>query len=195
MYFLLFVVAAIGGGFYFFLQYQKDKEKDVVPTGYVAWDGLNAYPAGSPLPEGQIKFVDIEERITTFGVDVLGLISVIDTSTDESGHVAESGYNDKGHLEKNTLSRRSGNQTVTTRQSAEFKNRYVIVWKPDTSRIRQFLKSGNVPDRIAELLRTMPDVDLAEYAELLGIEIVRFTTPPKKETSGVELGDGVEIPY
>jgi hypothetical protein len=195
MYLLLFVVAAIGGGIYFYSQYEKDKLGDVVPAGSVAWDGVTAHLPGQPLPVSY-QLIDIEERITSFGVDVLGLVSVIDTSSNETGYSTEEGYSEKGPLSKSVQSGKSGNSTVTTRQSTEFKYRYIIVWKPDLDRIRQFLKSGNIELKIAELLRTIPDLDMNQYAEILGITIVRWDSPKKRQYSiSVELGDGVDIPY
>lgn len=195
MYLLLFVVAAIGGGIYFYLQYEKDKLHDVVPAGSVAWDGVTAHLPGQPLPVSY-KLIDIEDRITSFGVDVLGLVSVIDTSSNETGYSTEDGHTDKGPISKNTHSGKSGNQTVTTRQSTEFKYRYIIVWKPDLDRIRQFVKSGNIELKIAELLRTIPDLDMNQYAEILGITIVRWDTPKKKPGFGsVQLSDDSGIPY
>lgn len=196
MYLLLFVVAAIGGGLYFYLQYEKDKLGDVVPAGSVAWDGVTAHLPGQPLPASHHQLIDIEERITSFGVDVLGLVSVIDTSSSETGYSTEDGHTEKGPISKSVRSGKSGNQIVTTRQSTEYKYRYIIVWKPDVSRIRQFVKSGNIESKIAELLRTIPDLDMNQYAEILGITIVRWDTPKKKPDFGsVQLSDDSGIPY
>jgi hypothetical protein len=58
------------------------------------------------------------------------------------------------------------------------------------------VKSGNIEAKIAELLRTIPDLDMNEYADILGITIVRWDTPKKRRDAGsIELGDGIEIPY
>ncbi|HYK01338.1 MAG TPA: hypothetical protein VE974_06250 [Thermoanaerobaculia bacterium] len=191
----VFIVIAIFSYSYYVKQY-VNASMVKVPTGSVAWDGETVYPAGSVHLPFKYQLIDIEERITTFGVDVLGLVSVVDTFSDESGYATEEGHNDKGPFGKQTISGKSGNQIVTTRQSAEYKYRYIIVWKPNLDRIRQFVKSGNIPDRIAELLRTIPDLNMSAYADTLGITVVRWDTPKKKTvTDSVDLGDGVEIPY
>jgi hypothetical protein len=195
MYVLVFVVIALGSLPFFLNAYEKATIVSV-PEGSVAWDGETAFPAGDHSIVHRYELVDIEPRITTFGVDVLGLVSVIDTAADESGSGTEEGQSEKGYFSKHVSSGKSGSQTVTTRQSAEFKHRYIIVWQPDVDRIRQYLKAGNVPARLAELLRTMPDLDLEEYTDTLGIEIVSIQKPEKKKTiDSIEVADGAEIPY
>jgi hypothetical protein len=195
MLFLLFVIAGIAGGFYYYNEYLKAQRLSVVPTGSIAWDGSTVHPEGAQLP-AKYELINIEERITAFGVDVLGLVSVIDTDSSETSYADEEGHTEKGPISKRTVSGKSGNQSVMTRQSAEFKHRYVIVWKPNVERIRQFVKSGNIEAKIAELLRTIPDLDMNQYADILGITIVRWETPKKRRAAGsIDLGDGVEIPY
>jgi hypothetical protein len=192
---VIFLIIAIFSYGYYVEKY-VNATMTKVPSGSVAWDGEQIYPAGTVSIPFVYKIIDIEERITTFGVDVLGLVSVIDTTSSESGSTFEEGLNDKGSFSKSVSSTKFGGQTVTTRQSAEFKHRYIIVWKPNLARIRQFVKAGDIPERLAEILRTIPDVDMRDYADTLGIEIVKWETPKKKRATGsVELAEGVEIPY
>ncbi len=176
-------------------QYRKSLVVKVLP-GTVAFDGETVYPSGTIKLPYKYQIVDIEDRITAFGVDVMGLVSIIDTTTSENTWNNEEGYNDKGPFSKSVSGGKSGIQTVSTRQADNFKFRYIITWKPNTERIRQFLKAGNIPERLAELLRTIPDLEMADYADTLGITVIRWDTPKKRKDAGsVDLGDGSEIPY
>jgi hypothetical protein len=191
----VFIVIAYFSYAYYIGQYQNETTVKV-PAGSIAWDGETVYPAGTISLPNHYQLISIDEQITPFGVDVLGLISVIDTSSSESGHSSEDGYNDKGPFSNSAGSTKSGYQSVTTRQPDAYKYRFIIVWKPNIQRMRQFVKAGNIPDRLAELLRTIPDVNLNDYADTLGIEFVKVETPKKKKSAGsVELADGTDIPY
>jgi hypothetical protein len=126
--------------------------------------------------------------VTTFGEDELGITQVVDTARSESG---ADDYDDRsGKWSRATQER------VTTRGPKSYKNRRIIVWRPDVSRIQRYIGPEEVPARLAELLRTVPTVNLESYGELFGITILKIEGVAKPENStGVTVGDGVEIPY
>jgi hypothetical protein len=194
--FIIFIIIAAFTGWYFYFKYHNDTRVKV-PPGFVAWDGEMAYGAGEHFFPFEYKLVDIEERITTFGVDVLGTVSIVDTDYDESISSHDDGYTEKGYFAKSGGSSKSGNTVVRTRQREHFKHRYVFVWKPNIQKIGTYLKQPSIPEAIARLLRTMPEIDLEKYADYLGIVIVSTEgiKPASSSTTGVAIGEGIELPY
>ncbi len=191
-YFFIFVVLFTAWSVY---SYYK-KQTVMVPVGSVAWDGEETYPPGEQQIPYHYQIINTEERITAFGVDILGTVSIIDTSTRESGWTSDAQDSPEGRMFSFGNSGKDVFQSVKTRTREAFKYRYIIVWKPNPARIRQFMNAGDVEQRFAELLRTIPDLEMANYADILGIEVIRWDTPKKRQESGsIELGDDVEIPY
>ncbi|HVT02966.1 MAG TPA: hypothetical protein VHL58_06270, partial [Thermoanaerobaculia bacterium] len=94
---LMFIIAVSA---YAFWKYQQDLIV-MVPTGSVGWDGEELYPAGTYQTPYQVQIINIEDRITTFGVDVLGTVSIIDTDTNESGWDSSSGETPTGPVSSN----------------------------------------------------------------------------------------------
>lgn len=164
------------------------KFRVVIPVGHIGWDGENVYPPGRPWSIHQIDVLSIEENITTFGEDELGIIQVVDTHRYE--------YGTDNYAEKNGSWTRSMSESVTTRAPKTYKNRKIIVWKPDEKNIRTYLRSGHIPSLLAELLRTVPTVELERYEDKLGINILSTEGIEKTEASAaVGIGEGVDIPY
>ncbi len=193
--FIVFLIIAAFTGWYFLFSYRKQAHVSV-PRGYVAWDGEQVYHAGEHQIPYEYQLVDIEERITTFGVDVLGTVSIVDTDFDETVSSHEDGYTDKGSFSKSGSSSKVGSNVVRTRQRENIRHRYIFVWKPNLEKLGTFLKRQPIPEAIAGLLRTVPEVDLEKYADYLGITFVSVEgLKPGAATAGVAIGDGVEIPY
>jgi len=163
-----------------------------VEEGFVGWDGETVFPAGKGWTLNQVQMVDVSERFATFGVDQLGMVSVVSTNRTEniSDHVrggiiySESDRNTRKHF----------SETVSTRERENIRHRFVIVWKPNAQKLPTYLKQGNIDNRLADLLRTLPDADLKAYQDLLGITIVRTDGAKPKKVEGLSIGEGIEIP-
>src|SRR5437763_1821748 len=166
--FIIFLIIAAFAGWYHYFIYRKQAHVSV-PRGYVAWDGEQIYPAGEHQIPYEYQLVDIEERITTFGVDVLGTVSIVDTDFDETVSSHEDGYTDKGSFSKSGSSSKVGSNVVRTRQRENIRHRYISVGKPNREKPGTSLKRQPIPEAIAALLRTVPHVDLEKYADYLGI--------------------------
>ena len=66
--------------------------------------------------------------------------------------------------------------------------------KPNTEKLPTYLKQGSIDNRLADLLRTLPDADLKSYQDLLGITIVKTDGAKPKKVEGLSIGEGIEIP-
>lgn len=193
--FIVFLIIAAFTGWYFLFSYRKQAHVSV-PRGYVAWDGEQVYQAGEHQIPYEYQLVDIEERITTFGVDVLGTVSIVDTDIDETISSSESGYSEKGSFSKSGVVSKYGSNVQRTRQRENIKHRYIFVWKPNLEKLGTFLKRQPIPQAIADLLRTVPNLDIEKYADILGITFVSIEgLNPAISQAGVFVGDGVEVPY
>lgn len=73
--------------------------------------------------------------------------------------------------------------------------RCLMTWRPDAENLETYLKHPDIDKELQRFYSAYPDLDLPHYARILGIEIVRVEEATKKKTSGVSLGDDVEIPY
>src|SRR5260370_39136593 len=166
---LLFLV--LSGLFTVFCWYSYHKDLRVfVQHDAVAWDGSIMYPPGQhEIPYGY-EIVFLKPRITYFGQDESGKVHVIPPE-------------DKTYL---SFERKP--------DLPNFRKRIAIEWQPDEKNILTFLKSGDVKQKIAELLSVNLRVDLSKYAEKFGM-IILNTEGLGKQSGSVELGDGVEIPY
>lgn len=73
--------------------------------------------------------------------------------------------------------------------------RCLLTWKPDVGNLKTYVLHADIDAELQRFYSAYPDLDLPHYAKILGIEIVRVEEAAKKKTSGVSLGDDVEIPY
>jgi hypothetical protein len=179
--FALVVVAAIADVVW--------KFRLVVPPEHIGWDGKQIYEAGEHWHPWQIRIINMAPRITTFGVDVMGTVSIISTERDESGFKETK----DGPMPYGVSMR----ERTQTQQREHFQYRYVMTWQPDKKRLNLYLQNeGTIDGRLRELLRTVPDLKLKRYEHVLGIRMLWMdkVSPGDKRTS-VSLGDGVEVPY
>jgi hypothetical protein len=170
--------------------YQKGRLK--VHEGFVGWDGETVYQAGEIWTLNQVQMIDVSERFATFGLDQLGVISAVNTNRSENINDRIRGGILGSDSERNT--RKDFSETIFTRERENIRHRFVIVWKPNPENLRTYLKQGNIDERLAELLRTLPDADLKSYQDLLGITIVRTDGAKPKKVEGLTIGEGIEIP-
>lgn len=161
----------------------------IVPPHHIGWDGEIAYEPGEHWHRWEMRLVNMTPRITTFGVNVMGVVSVVSTDRDESGFKeTKDGVMPYGL---------SMHERVKTEQREPFQYRYVMAWQPDRKRLHLYLENeGTIDARLQELLRTVPDLKLKRYQHILGITMLSMdkVTPGEKRTA-VALGDGVEVPY
>ena len=184
---LVLLVVSIFGSILFF------KGRFEVEEDHVGWDGKRVYPAGTHWTLFEVQMVDVSERFTTFGVDQLGAVSLVSTNRSETvDDVVRGGIIIPGS-ERNT--RKHISETIATKERENLRHRYVIVWKPNTEKLRTYLKQSNVDAHLADLLRTLPDADLTKYQDMLGIAIVRTDGAKPRKGDGVTIADGIEIPY
>lgn len=73
--------------------------------------------------------------------------------------------------------------------------RCLLTWKPDPGNLVNYVKHADIDAELQRFYSAYPDLDLPHYAKILGIEVLRLEEAAKKQTSGVSLGDDVEIPY
>jgi hypothetical protein len=162
-----------------------------VDDDFVGWDGETVYSKGKHWTLYQVQLVDVSERFTTFGVDQLGMVSVV--STERTEHITDNVRGGIIYSESARDTRKHFSETVSTRERENIRNRFVIVWKPNTEKLRTYLKQGSIDNRLADLLRTLPDADLKSFQDLLGIAIVRTAGRKPEKLEGVSVGDGIAI--
>lgn len=88
-------------------------------------------------------------------------------------------------------------ERVTAIMSAgEKPRRLLITWKPDEWNLDVFLRTPKTEDELKRLFLALPDPDMDHHAKLLGIKVLKTEGEKARATAaGVELGEGVEIPY
>jgi len=73
--------------------------------------------------------------------------------------------------------------------------RCLLTWKPDAENLKRYVLHPDIDAELQRFYSAYPDLDLPHYAGILGIKIIRVEEAAKKKTSGVTLGEDVEVPY